>query len=73
MKERTRIEEIILLLANTEGHCLTLDEINKKLQINRNTLLVYIHRLKKRKMIKSRWLYDEKGERKRLYCLEVKT
>lgn len=71
MEERriTHTERILLLLAET--HCLTLSELQQKTQINRKTLLVYLHRMMKRKLISSRWVAVD-GKRERLYCLEVK-
>ena len=67
----TNVEKLLILFAETQTHCLTLTEILEKTKMNKNTLLVYLHKMQKRGLITSRWIYI-KGKRERLYCLEVR-
>ena len=70
----TNIEKLLILFAETQTHCLTLSELLEKTKMNRKTLLVYLHKMIKRRLIDSRWIYvdKEKGKKERLYCLEVR-
>jgi len=72
-KEKISVSQsILILLAETNGKCLTLEELKEKTMKSEETLLVVLSKMKRKGLITSRWLFDKDGKRRRLYCLEAK-
>ena len=70
-KKYSYTQLILMAFASSPGNCLTLEELQRKTNIDKNTLLVYLHRMHEKGFISRHWRHysDKKA---RLYCLKYK-
>ena len=72
VKRRMTYTQLILMIMSTSpGACTTVEELQEKTGLKRETIILYLHRLHERGIITRHWRYLS-NRKIREYCLKYK-
>jgi len=71
LKGVSKTQVVLMVLASSQDKCVSLKELREKTGIDKKLLAVYINRYKKKGVIETKIIKDEKGKREIIYCLKM--
>jgi len=71
LKGVSKTQLVLMVLASSPNKCISLNELREKTGIDKKLLAVYINRYKKKGVIETKIIKDEKGKREIIYCLKM--